>query len=214
MKIGNMRRVLCAAIVGGIAMSNGSSVEAGIVHFINPPPGEEGHFNWHWQLPETEQTFENWLDITKPSTHQFGMASGNSVGQLSRRDGERNFTSGGAAVATVSDVSAATRAFLLGEEIVGADYDDVALHVYDSGLSEFPQGEVRYIGVLTASGNYGWIAVERMEGGYPERMNLVALAWAYQTEPGVPIRAGEVPGVGGVALFGLAGLASRRRRLN
>lgn len=192
-------------------MSNGSSLEAGIVHFINPPPGEEGHFNWHWQIPDEPQTFENWLDITKPSTEQFGLASPNSVGQLSTHSGDENGTSGGAAVAT-SEGTVSTHAFMFGEETVGFDYDEVALHVYDSGLSEFPQGEVRYIGVLTASGNYGWIAVERMEGGYPERMNLIVFAWAYQTEPGVGIRAGEVPGLGGVPLFGLAGLAARRRR--
>jgi MYXO-CTERM domain-containing protein len=192
-------------------MSNGSTVHAGIIHFINPPPGQEGHFNWHWQDPFGDRTFENWLDVTRPSTDQFGVESGNSIGQLSQRDGERNFTSDGASIAT-TEGTVSTHAFMLGEEMIDYDYDEVALHVYDSGLSEFPQGDVRYIGVLTASGNYGWIAVERMEGGYPERMNLIALAWAYQTEPGVSIRAGEVPGVGGVALFGLAGLGARRRR--
>lgn len=183
---------------------------AGIVHFVNPDPGEEGHFHWHWQRPDDPVTFENWLDITRPSTDQFGLATPNSVGQLYEDDGgdSRNITFGGAGVALVEGTTI-TRAFEFGQDIVGAPYNHRAAHWFTAGgplESDFPDGELRYIGVLTGGGNYGWIAVIR------ENRDLRALAWAYETVPGRTIHAGEVPGLGGVPLFGLLGLAARRRR--
>jgi MYXO-CTERM domain-containing protein len=184
---------------------------AGIVHFINPDPGQEGHFNWNLQDPDGPITFEQWLDITRPSTDQFELRNGNSVGQFFDENGGdwRNYTSDGAEVARIPGFFT-TRAFLSDESIDDdAMFNHVAFHVASTGEgieSDFPQGELRYIGVLTTSGNYGWIAVIR------DIRSLRALAWAYETEPGVPINAGQVPAVGGVALFGLAGLAARRRR--
>lgn len=86
---------------------------AGIVYFENPPPGNEGHFAWHWQIPDEPQTFENWLNITKPSTDQFEFATADSVGQLSTHDGESNATAGGASVARVAGLLV-TRAFTFG----------------------------------------------------------------------------------------------------
>jgi MYXO-CTERM domain-containing protein len=183
---------------------------AGIVHFINPDPGQEGHFNWHWQREDDPVTFENWLNITKPSTEQSELATGDSVGQL-WNPSFRNQTFGGASVRVVGNSSHLTKALEFGNPVDGGEYQALATHWFDDGggqgiTSDFPENELRYIGVLTASGNYGWIAVIR------ERFDLRALAWAYETEPGVGINAGEVPAVGGVALFGLAGLAARRRR--
>jgi len=182
---------------------------AGIVHFINPDPGQEGHFNWHpGRFPST---FEQWLNITKPSTDQFELRTGNSVGQLFDDNGGDwiNSTSNGAAVGRV-DGLLATRAYDFGQVIdSGSIFDDLAFHVINNGgeiQSDFPEGELLYIGVRTEAGNYGWIAVIRTFD------SLRALAWAYETEPGVSINAGQVPAVGGVALFGLAGLAARRRR--
>jgi len=55
------------------------------------------------------------------------------------------------------------------------------------------------------NGNFGWIAVTR------DGFNLSTTGWAYETEPGVPIDAGQVP-VGGTApILGL-GLLFRRSR--
>jgi MYXO-CTERM domain-containing protein len=202
-------RVLAAAFT--VTLASGGSTMAGIVHFINPDPGQEGHFNWNLQDPDGPITFEQWLDITKPSTDQFELRNGNSVGQLFDDNGGDwvNSTSNGAEVARVLD-RFDTRAFDLNEVIdETALYNHLAFHVYSDGFgiqSDFPQGELRYIGVRTEAGNYGWIAVIR------DIRSLRALAWAYETEPGVPINAGQVPAVGGVALFGLAGLAARRRR--
>jgi hypothetical protein len=75
--------------------------------------------------------------------------------------------------------------------------------------SLFPAGLRRYIGVLTGGGNYGWIEVERFD------FQLVAYSWAYQTETGVPILAGQVPAPGAAAVLCLgAAHACRRRRDN
>jgi hypothetical protein len=201
------------------ALSNGSSVEAGIVHFINPPPGEEGHYDWHW---EWGSFWEIWLDVTLAPESQVNEQTGSSVAQISTVTSfQRNHSQNGAAVATVRnefDVPF-TQALSAGDNIDGG-LEFLASRVIHAVSddprdieSEFDEGVLAYIGVRTTSGNYGWIAVQRGVGTFPENHSLAALAWAYQTEPGIPIRAGEVPAVGGVALFGLAGLGARRRRM-
>jgi len=188
---------------------------AGIVHFINPDPGQEGHFDWHWQAEDNPQTFENWLNITRSSTDQSELATGNSVGQL-WDPAFRSVTSGGASVRVLGGGSRRTKALELGDRVDDGEYRQFAIHWLDLGggglESDFPENELRYIGVLTSDGNYGWIAVMRVEDDFGRFVDLRALAWAYETEPGVSINAGQVPAVGGVALFGLLGLAHRRRR--
>jgi len=183
---------------------------AGIIAFENPDPGEEGHFNWHWQGIEDPITFEQWLDITKPSTEQAGLANGNSVGQLLGDSGAgdiQNKTQGGADVANVEN-SVLTRAFVFGEDVSVASFRNITWHWFISGANfetELPENELRYIGVRTENNNFGWIAVIR------EESDLRPTAWAYETEPGVPINAGQVP-VGGTApILGL-GLLFRRSR--
>jgi len=188
---------------------------AGIVHFINPDPGEEGHFDWHWQAEDDPETFENWLNVTKPSTEQSELATGNSVGQL-WDPAFGSVTNDGASVRIVGGGSGLTKALAFGDPVGGGEYREFAIHWVSSGggglESDFPENQLRYIGVLTTGGNYGWIAVMRVPDEFGRFVDLRALAWAYQTEVGKSINAGEVPGVGGVALFGLAGLAARRRR--
>lgn len=131
---------------------------------------------------------------------------------------DRFYTEQGAAVATVMRSEPFTQAIAFGD-VIGEHLDfrsTRSIHVHSDDPrdidSAFEEGVLAYIGVRTTSGNNGWIAVQRGVGTIPENHSLTAFAWAYQTEPGVPVRAGEVPGVGGVALFGLAGLAARRRR--
>jgi len=183
---------------------------AGIVFFENPPEGDPDHFNWHVNGPDDPETFEQWLDITKPSTDQLGTANGNSIGQLFRDNGGfgANVTVGGASVARVPGF-VLTRAFELDETIDGAaTFDTTAAHVLNNGkeiLSDFEEDLAAYIGVQTDSGNFGWIEVVR------DGFNFTTTGWAYETEPGVPINAGQVP-VGGTApILGL-GLLFRRSR--
>jgi len=187
----------------------GGSAMAGIIAFENPGPGEEGHFDWHWPGRDNPVTFEQWLDITKPSTDQSALENGNSIGQIWAPE-EQNQTFGGADVARAGNTTL-TRAFSFGEDVSAAVFSTnglgthVALVNGNEVVSDFPAGELRYIGVKTENGNFGWIAVVR------DRFNFTTTGWAYETEPGVPINAGQVP-VGGTApILGL-GLLFRRSR--
>jgi hypothetical protein len=212
----NIHALRLSALAAVFATLPAASPIAGIVYFENPPPGQEGHFNWHWQMRGEEETFENWLDILRPSTEQFGLGSSSSVGQLCVGcDGTslHNYTSGGAAVATFR-IGALdfTKALALGDPVVANEFHALSAHVLegDSLVTDFELDVPAYIGVLTGSGNYGWILVER--DGSDLGRNLVAYAWAYETIPGKAINAGDIPAPGGAAAFALLALGTRRRR--
>jgi len=109
-------------------------------------------------------------------------------------------------VLAVSTAFGSTTTFLssgapIGPNPVGAHWAGATFH----GVP-LPFAELRYIGVLTASGQYGWIEVSRAD------LSLTAHAWAFETEPGVPIIAGQVPAPMSLALFGLGVYTTTRRR--
>jgi len=203
--------------IGAILAAQATGSKAGIVYFENPPEGDPGHFNWHWQNPfeYDEATFEHWLDITRPSTNQFDLANPNSVGQLSVGRDLDNWTSGGAEVAWIDEQQGETRAFKFGEEISDdAMFNTISLHLREDNTSEFEPMTLAYIGVKTGSGNFGWIAVERRgePGDFPDDHQFRAFGWAYETIPGKPILAGQIPAPGAVAPLALAGIVFARRR--
>lgn len=186
------------------ALSCASAAHAEVIHFVNPAPGEPGHYDWHW-----ERGMQSWLDITQPATAQPNTPGNSSVGQCDAgiQPFVENYTSEGAAVAI--DISPfgdeMTRPLAQGEMFAATAFSEGAYHAIFFSLHEpfgvfsmIPEGEPVYIGVLTGDGRYGWIEVERTE------MNLTALAWAYETQPGVPILAGQVPAPGAAALLGVA----------
>lgn len=207
-----------AAHAGWLAagiVAAGASAE--IVHFANPSPGEPGHHDWRW--PGFFQ--RSWLDITRSPADQAGVSSGSAVAQTRPALGhpeEANRLDGGAEVAIHVDAmfEGYTRAFDLGDPVVGADFGTISTLFYWNfedpgaippwGASLFPEGSRRYIGVRTVDGRYGWIEVERTGG------NVAAFAWAYETSPGVPILAGQVPAPGGAMVLALASLSAFRRR--
>ena len=81
-------------------------------------------------------------------------------------------------------------------------------YYYGAPPTLLPDGVPTYIGVrfdLGAGDHYGWIGLIR------NGQETDAFAWAYETEPGVPIR---TPEPGGLALlaFGAVGTMARRRR--
>jgi hypothetical protein len=207
-----------SALAALLATLPAASAIAGIVYFENPPPGQEGHFNWHWQMRGEEETFENWLDITKAPWDQSEIGGQNSVGQICvgcTGGLDFNRTIGGAAVASLKGgVLQATLALALGDPVAGNTFEPLSAHVYDfeERRSDFEIGVPAYIGVRTGSGNYGWILVERRGGSHFDLYNLVAYAWAYETIPGKPINAGDIPAPGGAAAFALLSLGTRRRR--
>jgi len=194
-----------------VIIFQGGSAMAGIIAFENPDPGEEGHFNWRLHGRNEDPTFESWLNITRPSTEQFELQTGDSVGQLFAFNGgdSQNFTMDGASVATFDGFGGLSRAFTGGEVIsADADFETFTVHALIADVelvSNFPEGELRYFGVQTQNGNFGWI------GAIRSGLEFRATGWAYETEPGVPINAGQVP-VGGTApILGL-GLLFRRSR--
>lgn len=190
---------------------------AEVVHFVNPGPGQSGHYAWGSD-PDTGA--RSWLDITRPSTLQPDAQSGNSVGQVYERVLD-------AALVWHMPVSAMPVASLLRSSDSGfsaqplpagagigpsAWWHTTALHVEIVHLpifevnSLFAEGQRRYIGVRMDDDRYGWIEVE-LTGTH-----LFAFGWAYETTPGVPILAGQVPAPGAAAVFALASLAALRRR--
>jgi len=202
----------CGIAVGLMAQP----VTAEIVHFTNPAPGQPGPYDW--RLERTDG-WQSWLDITMPSAAQSHLASASSVGQMyvfvPGETTPQNRTVGGAAV-NRSFVASwglfATTAYASGDLIGFSDFgfSVFATHAMElepgSVVTAFPEGQRRYMGVRTGAGNYGWIEVE------PEGLAFNALSWAYETEPGVAIVAGQAPAPGSAMLAGVAALARWRAR--
>lgn len=196
----------------------GSAARAEIIHFVNPAPGEEGHYDWRW---EPAAGWQSWLDITRGPTGQPNVLNGDSVGQLVVPFAPgANLTSSWPGIAA-ADVTVdwenytqlLTLALSYGAPLEGRAYLSQSHH-FNPGMfpgephSLFPEGQRTYIGVRTSSFRYGWIEVVRTGP------SLTALSWAYETEPGVPMLAGQIPAPGTTVLItlGALGLSANRRR--
>ena len=181
------------------------SAHAHIVHFTNPAPGNPAHYPW--EVPIWGQDLV-YLDITVGPGEQLNVENGNSIGQgIAHGFGWAAFI-GGAAVAVNAPDELFLQSFMDGDSLAGHDYSTWSGFTGEPGKPEFPEGERRYIGVQTATGNYGWIEVERAG------LSFTAYAWAYETEPGVVILAGQVPtpGAAAVLTLGVLGATVRRSR--
>lgn len=194
------------------ALAGSTHAAADIVHFVN---GNPVSYNWRWIFGGPT----GWLDITRAPDDQPNVQSGSAVAQESFLTSEFwNVTIGGARVATVIvDGWFLTEALQSGDLVNAREFEPATTHIWAEFVNgpfrtTFPMGEIRYIGVLTESGNYGWIAVRRGTS-YPGHFSLEALEWAYETIPGKGIRAGQVPTPSGLALFtSLLFVRSSRRR--
>lgn len=189
---------------------------AEIEHFTNPAPGQPGHYNWRFDWWTLEPS---WLDITRAPSDQPNVPGGASVGQLfvGEGDADYNMHGGGAELLAVPAWGgwSFTQCLTAGEPVAPMfphGWFDTAAHAVASfggpHSSLFPSGAPGYMGVRTRAGQLGWIKVEFEL----DDLNFRALEWAYQTEPGVAISAGQVPAPGTLALFGLAGWMTVRRR--
>ncbi len=184
-----------------------------VIHFVN---GDPATHHWKWLFSEN---WQSWLDITRAPDDQPDVEGGNAVAQINISTQEFwNMTNFGARVASSqSGPYELTKALAHGESVAANQFAVRAIHIFSEFtngpfLTDFPMGEIRYIGVLTESGNYGWIAVRRGTS-YPGHFSLEALEWAYETIPGKGINAGEVPVPAGLALFtSLFFVRSSRRR--
>jgi len=191
------------------------AARAAILHHVNPAPGEPGHFAWVALIEEP-----TWLDITLPAAAQTNTETGSSIAQgLGGVPGgwpDWGVLIGGDinhpgpwSTFAIADDDSFVRALSQGDAIDGLGYAEWALYAYGMPPnvdSRFPEGERRYIGVRTVEGRYGWVEVAR------HGQSLTAYAWACETEPGVPILAGQVPAPGSAVLAAFAGLAAARRR--
>ncbi|MCC6676303.1 MAG: hypothetical protein IT436_04090 [Phycisphaerales bacterium] len=207
-------RAMRLTVLMTVACAAGSA-RAEIVHFVNPAPGQPGHYGWGYELG-----LDRWLDITRPSTQQASVQSGGAVGQVREDLFTASYVwhwpeSGRPRASILQESSAGFGAWPLlhGSPIgPGGIWHDVALFIEVEWFPEysvnspFPEGERRYVGVRTDDGRHGWVEVERVG------ISLRAFSWAYETEPGVPIRAGEVPAPGTRALLALASVFTLRRR--
>lgn len=208
-------RVWMATTTAALAWAGGADAE--IIHFTNPESGQAGHYAWG---ADAVSGMSAWLDITRPSDQQPDVQSGSSAGQVLESIID---------LATVwhMPVTAAPIASLLRSSVSGFSAEPLsagapigtsnwwhtfALHVEIEWFpnysvnSLFPEGQRRYLGVRTDGERYGWIEVERTG------IHLTAYAWAYETEPGVPISAGQIPSPGTPALLVMTSLATIRRR--
>ncbi len=199
---------LGAAVTCGCAAQ---CARASIVHFLNPAQGQPGHYEWDWQPVHGRAS---WLDITSPAWGQSNTMNDRSVAQLALLPGwspADNMTPiGGAHVmVTVSPPQNPWTFPLPDGWVIGphSEYYPESWHAYGPvGESQFPEAVLQYIGVLTGDGNYGWIEVVR------HGMVFTASAWAYETEPGASIQAGQVPAPASVSVLGLGALAAMRKK--
>lgn len=190
-----------------------TNANAHILHFVNPAPGETGHYNWYAPVG-----IPRWIDVTLPAEHQTDHESRNSIAQgIGNLGFGFGILIGGGVWPTASrfaidqSLDPMVLALSPGDGLGGLTYDSYtpfALFDPPSTQSLFPEGARRYIGMQTGDGNYGWIEVERTG------LSLAAFSWAYETRPGVPIAAGQVPTPGAALPLGAAVLLMPRRRRN
>ncbi|MBX3381883.1 MAG: hypothetical protein KF864_00075 [Phycisphaeraceae bacterium] len=202
--------IACATLCTAACVA---TVRADIVHFVNPAPGQPGHYDWSVQLWEMK-----YLDISLPAAEQTSTGSGNSLLQYYLLEympgsGSPPVHTGvvyGPAMVAVDHIEENLLPLLAGDHLDGQNWMDAAYFAWGSPQthSPFPEGERRYIGVQISGGRFGWIEVERTG------LSFAAYSWAYETVPGVPILAGQVPTPGAAVLMvaGALGAATRRRR--
>lgn len=202
------KKCVCASIGLGAFLACSGVAEADIVYFENPVGAE--HYNWAPGLFS-----DRWLDIRNAATDQLGDNNGpGSFGQL-RSEFVTTLNVIGGQVLHGGLNSSLVWAATDGESIAATPPSNsnwsVGQFIHHPILtSNFAIGQEAYIGVrfdLGSGFHYGWIGVTRTG------VTLDAFAWAYETQPGVPIAAGAIPAPAAGVLFGLGLIgASRRRR--
>lgn len=209
-----MKIATLAGLLGAGAFASATSAD--IVHFVNPAPDQPGHYDWRFDWWTLEPS---WLDITRAPSDQMNVPSGAAVGQLFAGEGDADYNmhEGGAHLLAMPSWGGWSFTQCLAEsDPVASAYPygwfDTSAHAAASfsgpHSSFFPSGVPSYMGVRTAAGQLGWIMVVFEI----DDLNFRALEWAYQTEPGVPIVAGQIPAPASLALCGLGACMTMRRR--
>lgn len=199
-------------LAASAAIAAGTQAYAEPVRFDNPASGETGHFDWSGSPGDSTR----WLDLTLPAESQPGEPELLTSLRQTIEAGGNSYVRGASGGAGASvEVGGFYDYFLTaveGGEVIpsGAPWDFVGTTYYPGYGSELPEGQAVYLGVrfdLGGGNQYGWVGVVRTG------IELDAFAWAYETEPGVPIEAG-IPEPGTLAALALGaavvGLARRR----
>jgi len=196
------------ALAAAAAIAAGTQAYADPYRYNNPPAGQPGHFDW-----AVDGGVGSWLDITLHPGSQPGQAGGPA-------SFEQWVYPGGGGYGAVAGIAGVTSLQVSGDmllpsgsgEVVpdGSPFDHFGYSVFD-GASLLPEGLVTYLGVRFngPDWHYGWIAMIR------EGVELDALGWGYETEPGVPIGVGvpfPEPGTLAMLALGAGAVAARRRR--
>lgn len=176
---------------------------AEVIQFDNPAGA--GHFDW---FGGGSVGFA--LDVTLDASSQPGTFSDpGAYRQGNFADYSRVGSNG------VDQLGRADASFLDGYE-PGDDIPTVVSEWGDLGYTNFPgysspllYDQPTYLGVRFDEGSgwqYGWIGVVFSSTDY----TLDAFAWAYETEPGVPITVTPEPGTLALLAVGAVGLLRRR----
>jgi len=204
-----------AALAAIVAFAVATAADAAPIRFDNPPHGEPGHYEW----PTTMGDETHWLDVTQPAGSQPAAPEDpialkqqhiSSDSRVRRAgDGNAEVEWGGLWGMFLTDVGEGT---LIPSGLSWSHYGYI---YYTGDYWELPAGQPAWIGMRFDPGDglhYGWINVVRDPDG-TDPYALDALAWGYETEPGVPIPAG-IPEPGSLALlaFGAAAALRKRRR--
>lgn len=198
----------------------GPKLRSDVVWFENPPPGAEGHYDWHMGSIDDPGI---WLDFTCASTDQPGQSGPTTVSQYFNPyhnwwRASTNDSLGGAMVG-VDQFVVAARPY--GAEISEHSYfwgwfpiAQLAVGYEGFTWTEFWPGERQYFGVRFEDTDglmhNGWVGVIRTS--VETEMELDAFAWAYETTPEASIYAGVIPAPAGLVVLAGAAIRPWRRR--
>ena len=205
-----------AALAAIVAVAVPTQVEASPIRFDNPPHGEPGYYEW----PTTMGDETHWLDITQPASAQPAPVGDRISFKQQHAASDSRIVTDGTPLPRDAEVEwgGLWGMFLtdVGEGTLipsGLSWSGYGYIYYDGDYWELEAGVPAWSGLRFDPGDgwhYGWVEVVRDPDG-TDPYALEALAWGYETEPGVPIPAG-IPEPGSLALLALAAVAATTRR--
>ena len=211
------RKRAAQALAAGAAIAGGTQAYAVPVAHVNPPGA--GHFEWPSASPN--EVDMQWLDLALSAQQQPPVGAAYGPTRISQVPSVYGFVGAPSGIVQTQvggqlgypidllGVSGGTPIPTPGAGWNGTDYG--AYLSYPGYESTIPEGATTYLGLrFNGPGyQYGWIQVQRSGD------SLDALAWGYETDPGVPVAAGAgIPEPGTLAMLavGAATMAGRRRR--
>lgn len=215
------RKRAAKALAAAGAIAGGTYAYAEPVCFENPPHGEAGHFHW-----PSDATVHPFLDITLPAVDQPGDYNDpTTVAHPLVRGGTcgRFYSYGVNGLRVQATAQSGYYTFALGLNAgdvipnpsgICTFYDDpfcfaASGFLHYPGYNYIEEGVAQYLGVTIGGPfctyydncQYGWIGVVRTGAEFE------AFAWGFESDPGVPIEAGDcgpdVPAVTGYGMIAM-----------